>query len=217
MQTNFENHMPPPGETKEAAHNYPDIMFSDGRMMCWDVPTAKYQPAPVGYLPATRGVQMGDMVFFPVAGAEFVGFYPGGDPVADAKQQAQIQWIKTLGHLRWVAMFGGIGVVCVIIKAVAGYLMGTVAAFTAHGAPLVATAVGNVVSVLLWGIGIFIACFFFYSIVMPSLMYARTNIPTDPGTPHTDKAGAKQGATVNINVNQYAGDVDNAQNFINQM
>lgn len=218
MHTKFNaNHFDDGAFTqKPTRHNFPDVLFPDGRVMVYDEILELYVDAPVGY-------KRTDMIPF-IAGEiqviPHIDTVPTDDQLRRHKEQIKLQWIGFASWISQIAML--IGVVLGAIAA-GGYVWQVIRAFGENGAPRVAeltgAAIGHILAVVLYlaaaVVGGFMLMSFFGSLRKGSTepeYQSASGYGT--GTRPDYGGGAKQNIVVNIAGRDFSGGNDPAQQII---
>lgn len=218
MHTTFnENHFDDGAFVpKPARHNFPDVMFPDGRMMIYDDILEKYVDAPFGY-------NRTDIMPFIAGEIKVIPYFenaPTDDQLRRHKEHIKLQWIGFASWLSQIALL--IGVVLAAFAA-GGYLWQIIRVFGKTGAPRIAeltgAAIGNILAVVMYVfaaiVGGFMLMSFFGSLRKgsPEGEYQ----PTSPGTGTRQDYGGGGGQNISINIagRDFSGGNDPAQQIIN--
>lgn len=214
MHTKFNaNHFDDGAFTqKPTRHNFPDVLFPDGRVMVYDEILELYVDAPVGY-------KRTDMIPF-IAGEiqviPHIDTVPTDDQLRRHKEQIKLQWIGFASWISQIAML--IGVVLGAIAA-GGYVWQAIRAFGENGAPRVAelagVAIGNILAVIMYILAGVVILFGLGSFIQHLMKSNTSGSFTAYGAGDQATAG---GANQNININiagrDFSGGNDPAQQII---
>jgi len=202
----------PAGETKFAPvpKIFPDIRFPDGKMMVWDYSVGKYMDAPVGYERTdVSPFVMGNVYVFPYPGDLYI---PTDDELKRRKRHIELQWWETLLWMRYVLRGGAISAAILAVVWAGGYVVESIKVFRIYGAPKVAAAFGDILSVIMYLLAAAVGLLLLASF----LKGAKENVsfaPT-PGAAPTSPA-MDQNIQINIGGQQFAAGGDPAQKFTN--
>lgn len=212
MRTKIETQFEQP-ELKPNRHNFPDVIFPDGRVMVYDEILEIYKDAPAGY-------SRNDMLPFP-AGDIMVMPYVDNIPTIDQlnrrKIHLRLQWIEFLSALLQITLI--IVLVLAVIGAI-GYLWQVIRAFGENGAPRIAeltgVAIGNILAVIMYILAGVVILFGLGSFIQHLMKSNTSGSFTASGAgDQATGGGANQNININIAGRDFSGGNDPAQKIIN--
>ena len=203
---------------KPTRHNFPDVIFPDGRVMIYDDILELYKDAPAGY-------KRTDMIPFAAGEIQVIPYFdtiPTDDQLRREKESIRLRWI---GFASWIAQMSMVIGIILGAFAAGGYVWQVIRAFGENGAPRIAAltgeALGNILAGVMYVLAVIVGGFALWAF-LGSLRKGSTEMTYEPAS--TGTGGTRQdygggGANQNININiagrDFSGGNDPAQQIIN--
>lgn len=202
--------------TKPSRHNFPDVIFPDGRVMVYDEILEKYIDAPADYMRTdVMPFVAGEIKVIP-----YIDNIPTDEQLRRRREHIRVQWLVFGSFIAQSALV--IGVVLAAFAA-GGYLWQVIRAFGQNGAPRVAEltglAIGHILSIVLYilaGIVIVFALISFFGSLRNSggMTYQPAAGGGVGGGGDYGAGGANQNININIAGRDFSGGNDPAQKII---